>query len=86
MQNTFNLSVIFGSANAVFTVVCYSDDGLDIFHIQQVANAHLTQALTNHLMPKQIASAIVQGVKSECGCEAVYVPADVAVVVGAFRS
>lgn len=86
MQNTFNLSIIFGSAKAVITIVCYSEEGLDVFQIQQVANTHLTQALINKLPPAQIASTIVQGVKAECGCEAVYVPADAAIVVGALRN
>lgn len=81
-MNTFNLAIIFGDADAVFTIVCASENPIDKAQINRVATKHFHHfALLGGGNFDQIISRIANGIKRECNCDAVIVRADCACMI-----
>lgn len=80
-MNTFNLSLVFGQAEAVVTFVCASEEPLDRQKINFVATKRFQQGTKLFQNIDQIVEHIASGIKGECGCKVVTVIADVTCII-----
>lgn len=80
---TFNLGLMFhqGANNAICTIVCYSHSPIDRQQVQLVLSEHLNEGLACTQNMKDLIHYILNGIKQECGVEAVLVNADAACII-----
>lgn len=78
---TFNLGLVVGNGAVVCIIVCNSKNPIDENSIKQVATAYLTEGMKTKSNYKEVVGMIIDGIKSECGVNAVLVNADVACVI-----
>lgn len=80
-MNTFNLSLVFGQAEAVVTFVCASEEPLDRQKINFVATRLFQQGTKLFQNIDQIVDYMTSGIKAECSCSVVTVVADAACMI-----
>lgn len=82
--NTFNLSIVFDEGRAIGTIVCYSDNEIDVAKIRQVVGNAVNSALTNGFgfTPKRVINSACAAIQNNClGVQAVVVPTDACIMI-----
>lgn len=80
-MHTFNISIVFGEAEFVYTIVCASEELINEQEVNFVATAYFKIAMDHYKSTDQVIKEITEGIKKECGCNAVIVKADAAVLI-----
>lgn len=80
-MHTFNISIVFGEAEFVYTIVCNSDEPINEQQINFIATAYFKAAMVHYRSTDQVIKEMTEGIKKECGCNAVIVKADAAVMI-----
>lgn len=75
---TFNLGLVFGQAESVVIIVCSSDSPIDKEKVNRVATKHFQIGLSRFRQAKDLIDHMVDGIRAECGINAVMVTADCA--------
>ena len=78
---TFNLGLVVGNGSVVCIIVCNSESPIDQNAVQSVASAYLSEGMKTKQNYKEVVGMIIDGIKMECGVNAVLVNADVACVI-----
>lgn len=73
---TFNMALVFGDAEAVYTIVCGSESPIDEQLAMTVTEMYLQNTLDNCSSIDKAVSKIAKGVQEECGYGTVIVKAD----------
>lgn len=73
---TFNLGLVFGASEAVIIIVCSSEQPINEEKVNRVATSHFKQSCLDSSQLSQVIAKVVNGIKAECGCDAVTVTAD----------
>ena len=80
-MHTFSLGIVFGEAEFVYTIVCASDFPINAQKVDFVATKYFKLAMNHYKSTDQVISEMTKGINEECGCEAVIVKADAAVLI-----
>ena len=80
-MHTFNISIVFGKAEFVYTIVCNSDETINEQQVNFVATASFKAAMNHYRSTDQVVKEMTEEIKKECGCNAVIVKADSAVLI-----
>ena len=78
---TFNLGFVVGNGEIVSIIVCNSDRPIDEKAVGEVATRYFKKAADEKKNAREAFGMIIDGVKMECGVNAVLVNADVCCVV-----
>ena len=78
---TFNLGFVFGSAEIVSIIVCNSDEPIDREMVNRVATKYFKIGIDAKKNVRDVLVIVIEGVKRECGVNAVLVNADVSCVI-----
>ena len=82
-MNTFNIGFVFGQGQGVCIIVCNSPKEIDKETVQIIASSHFRIASQTKKAPMEVMLAVVEGIRKDCGINAVLVNADVACMIPA---
>ena len=78
---TFNLGIVFGNAEIVSIIVCNSEEQIDKEMVNQVATKYFHIGMKTKKNVQEVLGLIIEGVKVECGINAILVNADVSCAI-----
>ena len=82
-MNTFNIGFVFGQANGVCIIVCNSSKEINQEEVKIIAASHFRIASQTKSTTIEVMRAVIDGIKKDCGINAVLVNADVACIIPA---
>ena len=80
-MNTFNLGLVFGNGEIVCIIVCGSENPIDRTEVNRVATKYFNVGTTTKTNLNDVINSVVDGIRRECGIDAVVVNADVSCMI-----
>jgi hypothetical protein len=78
---TFNLGFVFGNGEIVSIIVCNSENPIDKELVGMVATRYFQLGVSAKRNVREVYGMVIDGVKRECGVNAILVNADVSCVI-----
>ena len=78
---TFNLGFVFGNGEVVSIIVCNSDVPINKEMVSQIAMRYFQTGMSMKRNAREVFAMTIEGIKRECGINAVLVNADVSCMI-----
>ena len=80
-MHTFNLGLVFGNGEIVCIIVCGSENPIDRNEVNRVATKYFNIGMATKSDLTSVINSMIDGIREECGVNAVLVNADVSCVI-----